>query len=115
MKTFNTLQELYDATQPHQVTAQHVINRRAWVEGEWQDIELSPELHQSMCDDISELFGGRQATKDAIYRRLYRERPQHWGLDRTVIFDYGRGAKWRYITGQDQTWEDRQIRNDLKH
>jgi hypothetical protein len=41
--------------------------------------------------------------------------PQHWGLGRFVLSKYNKGpVSIEYITGQDQTWEFREIRKALR-
>ena len=114
MKTYNTLQEVYNDTRPHQVTAQELLNGRTHVNGNWGEITISSELRKEICQTLSEMYGGRQVTKHRVYNNLLSEHRQHWGLGRTVIEDYGNGAHLIYITGQDQSWENKAIRNDLK-
>lgn len=114
MKSFKTIQEIYNASGT-QVTAQDVLNRRLYIKGEgWQDIELSAQLGEDIASNLSELFGGHTATKNRIKSVLNYSRPQHWGLKRTVIEDYGNGARWCYIAGQDGQWEANEIRTSLK-
>lgn len=115
METFKTLDEIYSATRPHQVTAQELLNGRTHLtDGGWQEIKLSPELRQEICQKLSEQFGGRTNTKERVFRSLMRENRQHWGLSRTVIEKYGeRPAYLCYIAGQDQTWENKEIRKVL--
>ncbi len=115
MKTINSLQQAYDLCKGHQVTAQELINGRAYINGEgWQDIELSHEFKCQLSALLSELFGGHQKTKNSVYRTLLYGTPQHWGLGRAVIEDYGTGARLTYIAGQDYIWEQNAIRTALK-
>jgi hypothetical protein len=114
MKTYSNLQELYNDSKPHQITAQEILNGRTYINGQWQEITLSPDFRREICETLSELYGGRQTTKNRVYRNLLNERRQHWGLGRTVVCDYGSGAHWSYIAGQDQQWESNEIRKALK-
>lgn len=115
MKTINSFQQAHDLDKTHQVTAQELLNGRTYISPEgWQNIELTDNFKMQLCNCLSKLYGGRKATKKAIYRHLMNERRQHWGLSRTVIKDYGKGARLVYITGQDQTFEYNAIRTALK-
>lgn len=114
MKTYNSLQDIFNDAGTHQVTAQELLNGRSHVCGKWQEIKLTDELRREICHTLSEMYGGRTATKQRVFRNLMHERRQHWGLQRTVIFDYGKGAHLTYIAGQDQVWENNEIRKALK-
>lgn len=114
MKTYNTLDEIFKDARTHQVTAQELLNGRTHVNGEWQAIALSNSLRKQICECLSEMFGGRKGTKQRVYTTLMYSRPQHWGLARAVISDYGKGARLEYMAGQDQPWENKEIRNALK-
>ncbi len=115
MKTINSLQQAYDLCKGHQVTAQELINGRAYINGEgWQDIELDSDFKSQLADLLSELYGGHSKTKNAVYNTLKYGTPQHWGLSRTFIEDYGTGAQIKYCAGQDYIWECNAIRTALK-
>jgi len=49
MLTFNTLQEILDADSDRRMTTQDLINRRGFVNGECQDIEMSDELRKPVA------------------------------------------------------------------
>lgn len=116
MKTYNTLDELYQDAKPHQVTAQEILNGRTWVLGEWQEIAITDELKEHVCKSLADKFGGRSDTKQRVFRSLMRERRQHWGLKRTVVekYEHGTPAFIGYIAGQDMLSECKAIRNALK-
>jgi hypothetical protein len=113
MKTYKTLNQIFEDAKPHQVTAQELLNGRTRLHDEWQEFKLSDELKDSVCVRLAEIFGGRHRTQDIVYHRLKNTNPKHWGLSRTVIENYG-VAKLHYIAGQDMPYELAQIRKDLK-
>lgn len=116
MKTFNTYAEILAATKGHQVTAQELINGRTRIEPEgWQSIELTTELKEKLCNDISECLGGWQATKKQVKNSLMFSRPQHWGLSRIFLEQYnGNEPFLSYCAGQDYPSEIKTIRNAIK-
>jgi len=114
MKTYNYLQDIFNDAGTHQVTAQELLNGRTHIKGQWQEITLTDELRREICHTLSEMYGGRATTKQRVFSNLMQGRRQHWGLQRTVICDYGKGARLRYIAGQDQVWENNEIRKALK-
>jgi len=115
MKTIKSLKQIERLSGSHQVTAQELINGRLYTEKEgWIDIQLTNDFKEEFISAISEMYGGYKETKRRIKNTLRYEKPQHWGLTRTVIYNYGKGPRWTYITGQDQSWENREIRNYLK-
>ena len=114
---FDTLSEIFEAAKSngsqHQVTGQELINGRTHVFGHWQEIHLSDELRQNICNDIAETLGGQSKTKAQIKNVLRFGRPQHWGLNRVFIEKYTGDAYLKYCAGQDQVWETREIRKAL--
>lgn len=116
MKTYTTLEELYQDAHPAQLTAQAILNGRGILHGTYQDFQISPELREQVVDKLTDSIGGRGDTPNRVRRSLAWERPQHWGLERFLLVKYGdRPAYLSYCAGQDQTWEMREIRNYLKH
>lgn len=113
-KTYKTLDAIYKDAQPHQVTAQELLNGRTRLHDDWKEFNLSPELKESICLRLSEIFGGREKTQNAVYRSLMNGKRQHWGLGRTVIENYSGVAKLHYIAGQSMPEEIAAIRKDLK-
>lgn len=113
MKPFNTLAEVLEAAQEHQVTAQELLNGRSHVYGQWQDIELTDEFRDKICEEVSQLYGGRYETRRTICNILKYGRVQHWGLSRTVITNYHNNPRWYYIAGQDHPYELKQIRKQI--
>lgn len=112
---FDTLDELFEAARPHQVTGQEILNGRSRVFDQWQEIAISEELREQVINRIVDQSGGRHTTKAAVYRTLRNGRPQHWALSRFLLSKYGdRPAHLSYCAGQDMTYEMKQLRNDLK-
>ncbi len=114
MKTINSFKHLMRLTGTHQVTAQELLNGQTHLEGKgWSKIQLKPVFMDELLDILSEIYGGRSETKLRIRNNLRWERRQHWGLSRTVVSKRGKRIGMQYITGQDQTWENREIRKAL--
>lgn len=114
MKTFNSYAEILAATDM-QISAQNLINGRMHTKDEgWTDFEITSELREKFADEVSELYGGRIKTKSAVYSSLRYGRPQHWGLGRTFLENYGNNPRFRYCAGQDYPYELNQIRTALK-
>lgn len=117
MKTYNTLEEIFQDAKPHQVTAQELINGRSRLNDQWQPFEITEELKDKICVRLAEIYGGQTKTQDRVYRTLMRGTPQHWGLGRTVVEyyqEFNQPAKLHYIAGQSMPEEIREIRNALK-
>ena len=114
-KLFSNLNEVL-SNAGTQVTAQQLINRRIYINNEgWQDIELTEEFNNHLADQIAETLGGHRATKESIKLNLMYARPQHWGLNRVLLVQYGESApRFTYCAGQDYTAETNTIRKALK-
>lgn len=114
MTTFNTYDEILAASDM-QVSAQQLINGRMHTKAEgWTNIEISSELREKIADELSELYGGRSKTKSRVYSSLRYGTPQHWGLGRTFLENYGNNPRFSYCAGQDYPYELNQIRTALK-
>ena len=114
-KTFGTLEELYNATT--HTNAQEILNGRMCTKaGGWEDVEIAPDVRAQVIEQIVEIAGGRQATRQAMRRTLEDERPQHWALKRMHLLPpYGSSpARLSYCAGQDYTSEMRQLRDYLR-
>lgn len=112
---FNTLSEVLKATD-HEVNAQELLNGRMYLNDlGWTDIELSDSLKEKVASDVSEVLGGRSATKAQVKRSLLHRRPQHWGLERVILENYAGEPFLSYCAGQDYTWETNKIRTYLKN
>jgi hypothetical protein len=116
MKHFETIAELHEATKLNQLTAQHVINKRAIIDGQWQDFTISAEAYFEFVDAIVSVLGGRAKTKCIITSILTYTKPQHWGFGRMVIrYNASNNTyRWDYIAGQSYPDEIRTIRGFLK-
>lgn len=114
MKIFKTLEEVYKATQPHQVTVQELINGRTKIEGEWQEFRLDDNLMNAIAFTVANKLGGIKRTKDHIENVILFRRPQHWGLERFVLKNY-HSVCISYIAGQDQPTEMKVISKYLNN
>jgi len=117
MKTIKTLAQAYRLAGAHQITIQELINGRMYIDGKgWVEVTLKDELKQRIADDVSGSLGGQKETKRRVWRTLRWQKPMHWGLSRFIVnkYDHQKEPKIIYITGQNQTWENREIRNYLK-
>lgn len=115
MKTFNTLEQIKEV-ESQEVNIQSLLNgRMCFKDRGWDDIKLSPELREQTCKQVSELLGGTYKTKEIVYNLLMHSKPQHWGLERILVVDYGRGAYLEYCAGQEQSYELNAIRKDLRN
>ena len=95
MKTFNNIEELMAATKGSQLNAQAVINKRAHIDGEWQNFETTDNFDESFIDTVVNLLGGQHATKRNIRYALQFGTPQHWGLTRIMCAKYGESpCRW---------------------
>jgi hypothetical protein len=120
-KVYASFNDLYNdgiKKELDQIKAQHVLNGLIKVNGEWKKIELTDELREKLFRQLSTLYGGTPETHEKIYNRLRfsSPKPQHWGLDRTILskYDGDKDAYFEYVTGQWCTQEKKDIRNFLK-
>jgi len=111
---YNSLDEVFEDAQGHQVTGQKLLNGHTHICGQWQQISLSGNLREQVISAIAETIGGREKTKTRIYSILRYGRPQHWAFSRFFVEKYGESpARLRYCAGQDQSWEMRSVRKEL--
>ena len=114
MKHFNTLQEIFAATNGIQISAQSILNRRAHIFGEYQDFTVSDELSEQIIESILDLLGGWAKNRKYMRSTLKYGTPQHWGLSRIFLESYGgEEPRFRYCAGQDYPAELREIRKYL--
>jgi hypothetical protein len=115
MKTIKSFNQAIRIAGNHQITAQELLNNKIYSHKDgWIDIKLSKEFRNDMCEDITNLLGGYSETKKRVKFTLMYEKPQHWGLTRMVIATYKNKSRWIYIVGQDQSYENKIIREYLK-
>jgi len=99
-----------------QLTAQEIINSCIYTKKGWESVNITDECLEELAANVSEIFGGRQKTKERVKLAIIYRTPQHWGLSRTIIqLKDGKNARVNYITGQDFTWESNTIRTYLKN
>lgn len=115
MITLNSYEQAYEKAS-QQVTAQSLLNGRIYLkEIGWSDIGLTEEFRERVITDMVNLYGGHHKTRVAIRNTLTYSKPQHWGIDRTLLVKYGDSpARLSYCAGQDQVWECAAIRKFLK-
>lgn len=115
MITFKTLEQVKRRVN-QQATVQQLLNERMNVSGQgWVKIKLTDELKEQICDQVSELLGGHHSTRVKVYNNLMSNTPQHWGLDRILVEQYGKSpAKLKYCAGQHYSEELNTIRTFLK-
>lgn len=77
----------------------------------WENIKIDETFFNESIDQITQLIGGHQKTKDIIKYTL-RNTPVHQWFASRIIFD---GVKWSYIAGQDYPSEIAEIRRLLKN
>lgn len=112
--TFYSLQQLAETVKDQTTDMQNILNGQIYIDGAgWTNIILTKNLRMELAGLLSELYGGRAKTKENVRYTLINERPQHWGLSRTYIELRKGQPRIYYITGQDQTWENAQIRKYL--
>lgn len=119
MKTYKTLDELFNDAKPHQVTAQEVLNGRTSLgEKGWTEIKITDKLREQVISQIVENAGGREKTKIRMYSVMRSSRPQHWAIGRFLLSRYRQvnngKAYFSYCSGQDQVWEMKALREFLK-
>lgn len=116
MKTIKNLDQLYRLAGTHQVTVQELINKRTRLtKNGWQQIKLGAELLNELPGIVAEILGGHGVTQNRIADKVRYSRPQHWGLDRILLSQYGkRPARFSYCAGQDMPWELNCIRATIK-
>lgn len=96
-----------------QFNLEHLTCERANIIGVgWENIKIDPEFKEKAIDEIVELLGGRQATKDRI-RFVIKNTPVHAWFASRIYFNASR-QRWEYIAGQDYPREITEIRNQLK-
>ena len=120
MYLFDSLEQIYaecNSGQRHQITAQEIINRRTFVQGEWQTIDLTDKCEDELVSAILDVLGGWAKNQPRMARAIRFSKPQHWGLSRIFIEKYGDPAtsplRISYCAGQDYPWELKQIRQYL--
>ena len=117
MYLFDSLEQITaqcNSGQKHQVTAQEIINRRTFLDGEWQTIDLTDRCEDELVSSILDVLGGWTKNQARMSRVLRNSRPQHWGLTRIFIEKFGDSpVRVSYCAGQDYPWELRQIRQYL--
>lgn len=110
---FTTLDQVHAVTR--QTSAQELLNGQIHHNAHgWIDCSISPELHELIADQVSEIAGGRKDTRARVWRCLMHERPQHWAIGRVFVEKYNdEPAELRYCAGQDYIYEMSQLRRYL--
>lgn len=117
MYLFDSLEQIVaqcNSGQRHQVTAQEIINRRSFLDGEWQTIDLTDRCEDEFISAVLDILGGWTKNQIRMGYVLRRSKPQHWGLGRIFIEKFGDSpARVTYCAGQDYPYELKQIRQYL--
>ena len=113
MKTLSTYSDVLTIA-GQQVTAQQLLNQRLYIEGEgWGEVCLSPSFRKQVITDVCNVLGGHLKTRARIESNLTYRKPQHWGLERIMLYGRGTKACLSYCAGQDYYYELKQIRRAL--
>lgn len=109
MKTINTKNVSKLVTQ---FSLSNLSTERAHlINSGWENIKVDESFKSDAINQIVELLGGRQKTKDRI-KFVIKNNPLHtWYADR-IIFDANRN-RWVYVAGQDYPTEITEIRRQL--
>lgn len=91
-------------------TLGNLTTRRACINGiGWDDIKIDESFFNESIDNIANLLGGRQKTKETIKFKLRNEPIYEWFGSR-IVFN---NNKWEYVSGQNYSGELTQIRKIL--
>ena len=97
----------------NQFTLENLVNGRAWIEGQgWQDIKVDEDFYNKSINQLVDLIGGREKTKQQVRFNLRNTPFHHWSANR-FIYSLHRNV-WEYVAGQDYTSEMATIRNHVK-
>lgn len=95
-----------------QFTLEHLTTERApLIIGGWSDIKIDEDFKKESVNQILDLLGGLDTTKNKIAFKI-KNTPVHGWFAQRIIFEPLRN-KWVYIAGQDYTSELRTIRKEL--
>jgi hypothetical protein len=109
----NTINEKNVAKLVRQFTLHNLTTERVNIIGQgWTDIKIDPDFKEKSIDQIINILGGHQKTKDRIKFVIKNTPISGWYSDR-IVFEPAVN-RWVYIAGQDHPKEINEIRNDLK-
>lgn len=96
-----------------QLTAQKILNGRAYGPDGWEDFQIDSELRVKICLDLTNAIGGRK--QNLINARLYYSNTlSHWALDRLILNKRSDNTYyWSYCAGQDYPRELGELRRYL--
>jgi hypothetical protein len=95
-----------------QFTLNNLTTGRASIIGTgWNDIKIDEQFFNESINNIVELLGGRQKTKETIKYKLRNEPIYGWFSNRIVFCKHNN--VWTYIAGQEYTTEIKEIRKIL--
>ncbi len=96
-----------------QFTLENLSTDRAVIIGiGWDNIKIDPDFKKDSIEQIVQLIGGSQKTKDRI-KFIIRNTPIHAWYSSRIVFEPDRN-RWAYISGQEYVQEIISIRNHLK-
>ena len=117
MKTFQSYNELWkryaeQENSGRQLTANKILNGRAYGPNGWEDLKIASELRNRICLELCDVIGGRK--KDLVHTRLYYAHVYHWALDRLILNKrLDNTFYWSYCAGQDYPRELGELRRYL--
>ena len=117
MKTFKSYDQLWKRYVERenfkgQLTAQKILNGRAYGPNGWEDFQIDSELRNDICLALCEVIGGRK--QNLVHNKLYYARLYHWALDRLILNKRSDNTYyWSYCAGQDYPRELGELRRYL--
>ena len=118
MKTFKSYDQLWNRYVENksfkgQLTAQKILNGRAYGPNRWEDFQIDSELRVKISLDLTNVIGGRK--QNLINARLYYANTlSHWALDRLILNKRSDNTYyWTYCAGQDYPRELGELRRYL--
>jgi hypothetical protein len=120
MKTLKTLKQALKVNKG-QLTARDLLNSEIYTAKGWKTFKISADLKKDIVNNVVEILGGHNKTKESIKYNLLNTNINHWGLNRIIIEEKTlqsdkrkKVVSFRYIEGQNYEHELNQIRKYLK-
>jgi len=95
-----------------QFSLDNLTTSRAYINGKgWKNIDIDGDFFDWSVNQIVDLLGGRETTKNAV-RFALRNTPINGWFARRIVFNEMRNT-WEYIAGQDYPAEIRAIKKQI--
>lgn len=109
-RTYKSIENL--AKNTIELTLENILHKRAYHKtAGW--ISINDLMTEDLADEISQLLGGINTTKQGVFNSLlYHRTVSHWGLRRIIWCKHTK--RFKYVAGQDYTYELSEIRKALK-